>query len=65
MTTKTQTRLIVPARYATAPEFRAAHNTFGRAYSGPEQRQRTPPRLSDDSWPHTTRADGELPDAVF
>jgi len=46
MTDKPPEYLIVPARYSTLPEFRAAHNKLGRAYSGPEQRQRLPHRIT-------------------
>jgi len=51
MTTTLNKHLIVAARRAMAPEFRAAHKAFGRAYCGPEQRQRVPHRFTGDQWP--------------
>ena len=41
--------LVVALCCDAAPEFRAAHNLFSEAYSGPEQRQRIGHRLSKNS----------------
>lgn len=41
MTNRSPQHLIPGARLAAMPEFRTAHRSFGRAYSGPEQRRRT------------------------
>jgi len=60
-----QNSLIFPARYFTAPEFRAANNTFGGAYSGPEQRQRKPHHLTEDPWPHVGGPATEYPGMVI
>ena len=38
--------LIRPVPCVTAPEFRAASKAFSTAYSGPEQRNRTPRYLA-------------------
>ena len=58
--------LIVPARYSTPPEFRAAHNKFGRAYSGPEQRQRLPHHITTQLLlRQTVGRDTERPGVLF
>ena len=48
--------LIFPARYFSAPEFRAANTTCGTAYSGPEQRQRPARYFLDDNVPQRANA---------
>lgn len=52
--------LIVPV-HASTPEFRAAHNAYGKAYSGPEQRRRMPHMRSHSDAAH----DDEFLDAAF
>ena len=52
MKTTIRTRnILFPARDLAAPEFRAAHKKFSTAYSGPEQRNRTPHHLTDRRQP--------------